>query len=317
MIYGLDENNEFYVECTPCTRPVGTIREEMELACQRLEHEHGNICISLSSGVDSQVLVHTFHTLGLPYRTAFLHYVGYNDNERANIDTLDKKYGIKTQVYEIEPDKHKDHVEELARQSRLPAEHHFMKMFVDSLDPEWNILQGIESFDFVWQNNICYCMESWTAIEIASQRAVNELDRPGRALAIDRRAPFNEFTLSLLDNDIVKGYVNGIEFIKNNGLVREGSNEKPKLIFGWELYVKPIIFGLYWEPGELELFPKGVSPEKIDWIMNPSEAVLRHNYINNCAFVPKDELIAHLKNFGSTEVKRWNQYKGKYYGNNT
>ena len=152
-------------------------------------------------------------------------------------------------------------------------------------------------------------MESWTAIEIASQRALREVKREGRIVSIDRRSKFNEFTLALLDNPIVEGYCNSIRYIAGNGLVEKKSGESPPLIFSWEYYVKPLLYGLYWK-GELELFPKDVSANNIDWIMNPADTRLRHNYKNKCAYVERNELISHLKDFGSNKTRRWHQYKG-------
>ena len=313
MEYGLDNKQEFYVDYTSCTRPIGNMRDEMEIACTNLaddaQSRSTSVLISLSSGLDSQVLLHTFHSLGLPFSTAFCHWPGYNDNERSNIDILDKKYDNKTTIIEINPDDHKEEVEKLAISTGIPAEHHLMKMFLKQLPNELDILQGIESFDFIFRNKKTYCMESWTAIEIASQRALQEVNREGKIVSIDRRSKFNEFTLALLSDSIVEGYCNSIRYIAGNGLIEKKSGESPPLIFSWEYYVKPLLYGLYWK-GELELFPKDVSANNIAWIMNPSDNRLRHNYKNKCAYVERNELINHLKDFGSNKTRRWHQYKG-------
>ena len=304
MEYGLDEKQEFYVDYTSCTRPVGSMRDEMEVLCTNLAEDaqsrNTSVLISLSSGLDSQVLLHTFNSLGLPYSTAFCHWPGYNDNERSNIDILDSKYNNKTTVIEINPDEHKKQVEDLAIKTGIPAEHHLMKMFLEQLPTD---------VDFIFRNKKTYCMESWTAIEIASQRALREVKREGHIVSIDRRSKFNEFTLALLDNPIVEGYCNSIRYIAGNGLVEKKSGESPPLIFSWEYYVKPLLYGLYWK-GELELFPKDVSANNIEWIMNPADTRLRHNYKNKCAYVERNELINHLKDFGSNKTRRWHQYKG-------
>jgi hypothetical protein len=105
---------------------------------------------------------------------------------------------------------------------------------------------------------------------------------------------------------VVHGYINGLEYIKGNGLVDKDTGQPPPLVFSWEYYVKPIIYGLYWGR-ELEIFPKYVSSEKVDYIMNPSDSRLRHNYKNKCVFVPRTELISHLSNWGSGETKRYTQ----------
>ena len=306
MIYGLNEQGKFFVEYTACERPIGNVRQEMERACTRLANE-GRVMISLSSGLDSQVLLHTFHTLKLPYECAFMHHPGFNDIELQQICKLEQKYGFKTTIVAVDPLSHRDEVEALAIETGLPAEHHLMKKFVAQLPEDRDILQGIESYDFVFKDGRCYCMESWTAIEIASQRALREVPRSGRIVAIDRRAPFNEFALAYLADSVVTGYLNALPYIRGNGLVERDTGEPPPLIFSWEYYVKPIIFGKYWGR-ELEYFPKYVSPEKIDWIMNPSDARLRHNYKNRCVYIERGELIKLLTNWGSGETRRWEQH---------
>ncbi len=305
MIYGLDENDKFYVEYTSCAEPIGNVRQEMEKSCIRLASE-GQVMISLTSGLDSQVLLHTFHTLGLPYECAFMYHPGYNDFEYNNIKILEKKYDFKCHIVEIDPMPLKEEVEALAIATGIPAEHHIMKKFLAQLPEDRDFCQGIESFDFIFRNGRAYCMESWTAIEVASQRALKQVPRSGKIVCIDRRAPFDNFALAYLSDPVVTGYINGLEYIKGNGLVDKETGEPPPLIFSWEYYVKPIIYGLYWGK-ELEIFPKYVSSEKIDYIMNPSDVRLRHNYKNKCVFVPRDELIEHLTNWGSNKTVRYTQ----------
>ncbi len=306
MKYGLTEQGKFFVEYTACERPIGNVREEMEKACRRLADE-GRILISLSSGVDSQILLHTFHSLGLPYECAFMHHPGYNDIELSQIRKLEQKYKFSATVVAVDPDQHREEVEALAIETGIPAEHHLMKKFVAQLPEDRDILQGIESYDFVFKDGRCYCMESWTAIEIASQRALQELPRSGKIVAIDRRAPFNEFALAYLADSTVTGYLNALPYIRGNGLVEKETGEAPPLIFSWEYYVKPIILGKFWRRGELEFFPKYVSPERISWIMDPSDTRLRHNYKNNCVYIERGELIKLLSNWGSGETRRWEQ----------
>ena len=305
MIYGLDNNDKFYVEYTSCSEPIGNVRQEMEKSCIKLA-SNGKILISLTSGLDSQVLLHTFHTLGLPYECAFMYHPGFNDFEYNNIKILEKKYDFKCIIVEIDPHTIKEEIEALAIETGIPAEHHMMKKFLAQLPEDMDFLQGIESFDFVFKQGKAYCMESWTAIEVASQRALKQVERSGKIVCIDRRATFNNFALAYLSDPVVTGYINGLEYIKGNGLVDKDTGEAPPLIFSWEYYVKPIIYGMYWGK-ELEIFPKYVSCEKVDFIMNPSDIRLRHNYKNKCVFIERDALITHLSNWGTNTTIRYTQ----------
>lgn len=308
MIYGLDNNNKFYVEYTSCAEPIGTVRQEMEKSCIRLAREaNTKVMISLTSGLDSQVLLHTFHTLSLPYECAFMYHPGYNDFEYNNIRILENKYRFQCHIVEIDPFAIREEIEAAAIATGIPAEHHMMKKFLAQLPEDRDFCQGIESFDFVFRKgNKAYCMESWTAIEVASQRALKQVERSGQIVCIDRRAPFDNFALAYLSDPVVTGYINSLEYIKGNGLVDADTGRPPPLIFSWEYYVKPIIYGMHWGR-ELEIFPKYVSSEKVDFIMNPTDTRLRHNYSNKAVFVPRDELVAHLSDWGSGRTIRYTQ----------
>jgi hypothetical protein len=304
MIYGLD-NDLFYVEYTSCTEPVGNMRQEMEKACRRLASE-GSVMISLSGGLDSQVLLHTFHTLGLPYQCAFLYFPGRNDTELRNVRILEQKYGFSCIVIDIDPFLFQAEAEGQALISGIPPEHHLMKRFLSQLPSDVDLLQGIESFDFRFKNGKVYCFESWNAIEVASQRALREVPRNGKIVCIDRRGKNNDFALSMLADDVVTGYINSINYIKGNGLIEADTQSPPKLIFSWEYYVKPILFGKYWG-NELEYFPKYISPENIPYIMKPENPLLKHDYLKHHVMVERSELISHLSDWGSNKTKRYTQ----------
>lgn len=305
MKYGLTEQGEFYVEYSACERPIGNVRQEMERCCLRLAEEGRKIMISLSSGLDSQILLHTFHSLGLPYECAFMHYPGYNEMELEQIRILEQKYNFKATVIAIDPDFHREEVEALAIETGIPAEHHLMKKWCAQLPDDRDILQGIESFDFVFQDDKCYCLESWTSLEIASQRAMRSVPRSGRIVCIDRRAPFSEFALAYLTDPVVKGYLNSLPYIRGNGLVEKDTGEVPGWHFCWDYYVKPILLGQYWDRKELEYFPKIKSPVNIPWIMEPVDKRLWHNYTNNCVYIERRELVRLLSDFGSGKTRRW------------
>jgi hypothetical protein len=311
MIYGL-QDDLFYVEYTSCSAPIGNMRQEMEKACARLASQ-GKVMISLSSGLDSQVLLHTFHTMGLPYECAFLYFPGYNERELTNIRILEKKYGFECIIISIDPNIYQQEVEQEALLTGIPPEHHLMKRFLMQLPDDRDLLQGIDSFDFVFRNGKVYCIESWNSIEVASQRALLQVPRSGKIVSVDRMAENNDFALAMLTDDIVSAYISSIEYFKGNGLVlqkdtfwEQAANSSPKLVFSWEYYVKPLLFGKYWG-NELEYFPKDVSPEHINYIMKPDNPLLKHNYLKHCVFIERQELIEHLSDWGSNKTKRYTQ----------
>ena len=303
--YGLDNNGKFYVEYTACERSIGTIRQEMEAACQRLA-DQGKVLISLSGGLDSQILVHTFHTLRLPYEAAFLYHPGINDVELQQVKIIEQKYGFKCIVVTIDPFKDQERYTQLAIESGIPPEHHLMKDFVSQLPDDRDILQGLDGPDLIFVEGKCYCLEAWNTIALARIRALEQLDRSGRIVTIDRRAPFSEFALAYLSDPVANSYINVFSYLQGNSLVEKETGKPPGMTVMWEHYVKPLIFGMHWK-NELEYFPKFASQWKIDWIYDPSDARLRHNYKQQRVLIERNTLINHLSQWGSNSTRRWTE----------
>ncbi len=307
--FGIDSNGKFYVEIIPCSRPIGNVRQEMEAACTNLASQ-GDIMIHLSGGLDSQVLVHTFHTLGLPYQAAFLYHPGVNEKEFAQVQVLEKKYGFKCVTITMDPAQHREWAEQQALNTKIPPEHWLMYKFTEQLPNDVDILQGIDSPDLVFRSNgSCYCLEAWNTIALARIRALEQLDRKGRIVTIDRRAPFSEFALAYLSDPIVDAYIHTITYTFGNGLVEKSSGKPVPMPFNWEYFVKPLIFGTHWK-NELEYFPKYSSQTQIDWLASPANPALRHNYSAQRVFIERNQLIAHLQQWGSTKILRQEEYDG-------
>ena len=104
MKYGLDQNDKYWIEYTSLPRSIGNMRQELDLACQRIANERKTI-ISLSSGLDSQVVLHSFVQQGLPHECAFMYHPGFNDSEFQNIKILEKKYNFKCNIIDIDPNR--------------------------------------------------------------------------------------------------------------------------------------------------------------------------------------------------------------------
>ena len=303
MKFGIDDNNKFYVEFTSCPRPVGNMREELDLACQRIASE-GKIMISLSSGLDSRVILHSFATQGLPYECAFMHHPGFNDGELANIRILEKKYGFTANVVEIDAMAVKDQVETLALETRVPVQHHVTKMFIDQIPEEYNVVEGIENPDLYMEDGRWKMMESWNAIDLMATRFHREHYRSNRLIHIDRRSEHDELAISMMTDDIAQAYRYAFPFIKNNGLVEKDTGEAPSMvIWGWTYYIKPIQFGKYWRD-ELIYFPKFAVQQQIEYQVNP---VVRHNYLDRAVFFDVERFLSHMTNWGSGKTIRYTQ----------
>jgi len=263
------ENNKFYVEYTSPGRKIGNMREELDLAVKTISDSSGDkLLLGLSSGLDSQVILHSLHEQGLPYTCAFLYMPGYNDHEYNNVKVLEKKYGFNALIAEIDPAKEKDEVLDQAYSQHILPNHFMHKKFLSLLPADMDYLNGIEGPDIVMneESGKRYIMEAHWNFENTRLRTLRSLDRSGKVLNIDRNETSEAFLLSIINDAVFRGYINSIRYILHNDLV-DGSGKKPGIIFNYNYYIKPIIMGRYWGH-ELLYFPKSMGVEKIDWIMN-------------------------------------------------
>jgi hypothetical protein len=286
------ENDRFFIEYESPGRPIGTFREELDLAIKKISDQSGDkLLLSLSSGLDSQIVLHSLHSQSLPYKCAFMHMPGYNDQELNNIKILEKKYGFEALVVEINPDEVKEEIlNQVSKRHILP--NHFMhKKFLSMLPKDLDFLAGIEGPDIVIgkKSNKRLLMEAFWNYENTRLRILREVDRDGKVLNLDRNDTSDALLASILKDPIVKGYVSSIHYIINNDLV-DGTRKKPSIIFNWNYYVKPIIMGRYWG-NELIYFPKSMGIEGVDWIINNP---LRQPYDVDVAYVEYWHLLKFL-----------------------
>ena len=113
------ENNLFYVDYSSCGG-VDTVKVECEKRAQELIKSNRPLLLGLSSGLDSQVVLHSFYSQGFKIDCSFLHLPGYNDNELAQVLLLEKKYGFKSIVVELDPMSIKDVVVEESTRLHIP-----------------------------------------------------------------------------------------------------------------------------------------------------------------------------------------------------
>lgn len=286
------ENNKFYVEYTSPRRPIGNMRQELDYMVKEIsDSSKDKLLLSLSSGLDSQVILHSLHQQQLPYQCAFLYHPGYNDSEYENLKILENKYGFKTVIIDIDPNKVKDEILEQAyAENQLP--NNFMhKKFISLLPEDLDVLIGIEGPDFILgrEKKRKFIMQAYNGFENTKLRTLRSAPRSGKVLTVDRDKNSDAFLASILNDSIVRGYVNSLRYIEENE-VYTAKGVKVPVIWNWNIYIKPIIMGRYWRE-ELEFFPKSMGVEKIDWIM---DCPIKLDYEYNVAFVEYKELIEFL-----------------------
>jgi hypothetical protein len=289
------ENNKFYVEYC-CNGPVGNLREEFNKRAVSLYEKNPKQMLGLSTGLDSQAVLHSFYTQGIPLEVAFMYLIGSNENELERLRSLEKKYNFKPIIVEIDPYKNKEELLELTKETGLVPYQLMHTDFLNQLPKDYDFIQGIHGPDFLYKNSVWYILETPNSFETARIRALQLSKRAGKIIGWERTG---EILYSLLKDDIVQSFMYSYSYIKNNGLCYNDGSEI-RIIDYWDLYIKPFIYGKYWKD-ELEYYPKYQGPEKIDWIMNGP----KHNFEKNLAAVPLTDLVNHLSKGDGSIMRFW------------
>jgi hypothetical protein len=263
MKYGF-EGDRFFLDLESCSRPHGTFREEHERRAQDIAAASNNIWLSLSGGVDSQSMLHSFMLLGVPVTCAFMHLPGYNDNEYDQIKILDKKYGgLKLEIVTFDVQAiEREVVYEGIRRDMPTLINILQRKFLSALPGDCDLVQQAHD-PFVWINpesRNSYYYQGYYLPEISRARMFESVKRTGRVFFWGDTP---EMLASILDDEIYRSAVYTSEYFDGNGAIIEG--KYLRTVDRWDYYIKPLVYGKYWKD-ELIYFPKFAGTEKINYI---------------------------------------------------
>ncbi len=299
MNYGLD-SGKFFIEYKSSVRPRGNMREESERYARELADQKGKYILGLSGGMDSQSVLHSFCTQGIPIETVFFYSPGYNDNEFEQVKILDKKYGVKTQILDIDPNSVREEIDALSVELDLPSKNSIRhSIFLSRLPDDYDfIVATYDPLIFVSPTDKLYYCIGYNYPEISRNRAYGRLQRKGKNIPYGVSA---EFLLSILDDEILRSVFIARKYFDGNGLM--GPMQNLKTTDRWDVYIKPIMYGKYWGD-ELIYFPKSGGAEKINFV----HAGTNYRYMlrDRAVAIPFEEFISFLKTQGGV-VKRFYQ----------
>jgi hypothetical protein len=288
------ENKQFFVDYASCSRSVGNLKQEFDIRARELYSYNKKLILGISSGLDSQAVMHSFCSQDLDIKYAFLYMPGFNDFEFENLKKLSKKYSTDPIIIEMNPLELKSELMDLYSKSGIPPSHIMQAKFLKQLPDDYDIVQGIHGPDFLFFKNQWFIFESANSIEIARLRAFLDVERKGKVIGWERTS---EITASLLTDDIVTSFMCAYNYISSSDLIYKSGKEIP-IIDYWDLYIKPFIYGKYWK-NELEYFPKKTGFENIEWIENGP----RHEYRKNLVKIPYKQLVDHLLSKSNTSQR--------------
>jgi hypothetical protein len=261
MIYGFD-NGKFYIDFKSCERPHGNMKEESDLRARQLAETGSKFLLGFSGGLDSQSVLHSFHTQGIPLETALLYLPGYNDNEYEQVKFIDKKYGIKSHIVDLDPMAVKNEILEISEKHDIPGKNNILQAkFLSLLPDDYDFIQMVhDPFVYVSPSYNLYYYQGYYLPEINRDRAFNMLERKGKHIFY---GDTTEFLLSVIDDEIFRAAFIAAMYYDGNGL--DLPDKKLKTFDRWDYYIKPLLYGKYWGD-TLTYFPKYQGFENIDYL---------------------------------------------------
>lgn len=299
--FGFDQD-KFFVEYDSCSREVGNLRNEFEKRAISLYENNPKLMLGLSSGIDSQSVLHSFYTQGMKIDCAFLYFPSYNESEFNNLKILEKKYGFKSIIIDIDPMKCKDEVLHIWETEGLPPNQTLQKKFLEQLPTDLDFMQGIHGPDLFYSEKY----KKWSILETANSFEIFRLrallsvkNRTGKIIGWERTP---EISLSLLTDPAITSFIYSYKYISQNKLIYKDGSDIPLMDY-WDLYIKPFIFGNYWKD-ELEYFPKYGGAEGIDYVLNGPY----HRYRKNLAQISYFDQVDHLKKMDGSTKRYYENY---------
>jgi hypothetical protein len=304
MNYGI-EDNKFYIDIKSCDRKPGNMREESEHRARELASKSDKLLLSLSSGVDSQSIVHSFQQIGATIDTVFMYLPGYNDYEYENLQIVAKKFNIKPMIIDFDPYKIKDDLIQESAETGIHVYSILWKHFLTLIPEDRDFLQMTHDPYVHWpeadvpDKEFCFYM-GYNMPEIHRDRAFRLVDRSGE-LYYYGDTP--EFLLSIIDDPIFRAALKAFPYIKDNGVVKDGADLMRA--DRWDYYIKPFMYGKYWKD-ELLYFPKYVGFEKLDFFN-----IIDGSYFKQSILVNYERFIKLLKSPPGNSFRFYEQVRLK------
>jgi hypothetical protein len=287
MKYGF-EDGKFYLEITSKTRPVGNLREECELRAREIAATSSKIMVSFSGGIDSQCMLHSFYTQNIPIETVLMYLPGYNDVEYKQVQALDKKYGMRTHIIDINP---LDYQDEFARQAielDMPNKNTLLqRKFLTLVPDDYDFIQNQGPDPLVYINPFhgqSSYFNGYYSDNIGRDRIFKTVNRKGKVIFWGES---DEYLLTTLNDDVHRAAIDSAKYFDENGATVPGRNLK--VHDRWDYYIKPLVIGKYWKK-ELTYYPKFSGFENIEFIKEKIGLKARHHAV----VIPYYKLIEFL-----------------------
>jgi hypothetical protein len=311
MNYGFSEGR-WYIDIPGLKRKVGNVREEHEFRAKEIYETYGKPLICLSSGLDSQVMIHSFFSQGIPFDCVFFN-SGHNKVEYTQLQVLIEKYKLKPEIINLNPHDYKDQILKESKEYKIFPNQIFIKLFLSKLPDDANVLQSmhdpyvhVDSRTGEWQFFTGYNIN-----EITRDRIFKTLNRKGNHIWY---GDSSEFLYSIITDPTFLSGLYCHDYIKGTGLHKTKLGTDPIYLYTldkWDYYIKPLLYGKYWK-NELEYFPKYAGFEDIDFLSENGGGAFWVK--ERVALIPYHELIKNLES--GIDSRYYENFHKPYVSNN-
>lgn len=269
MNYGLTDDGTFYVEYDSCRYTPGNMREETDRRAAELGSKYSNIWVTNSGGVDGQAMIVSFKNAGVPFESAFMWNPGHNDNELEQVKQVDALHNIKTHIIKLDPEDYKKEILTQSIEHNIHPNSILQNVFVSKLPDNANVVSMVhDPFVLILNQPVStgdrvFWYQGYYSPEIFRDRAANLLNRSGKVISF---GDTSEMLYSILSDDVYQACINSWEYFRDNGLSKPDTELNG--VDRWDYYIKPLIYGKYWNRDELIFFTKNQGFKTIDWINN-------------------------------------------------
>jgi len=295
MIQGF-ENNKWYIDYTACDRAVGTLRQEHLFRAKTIAENSNKIMLSNSGGTDSQVMLLSFIEQHIPFESVFLYLPGYNDHEYRQVQEVDKKWNLSTQIIDLDPYEFKEEFEQESLEHNIQIYSILHKKFFTLVPDDCDFVSNItDPYIHMDLNNNPFWFQGHNSYEVVRQRAFELVNRKGRFLFW---GDSSEMLASTLSDEVVSACNASWRYMRGNGLTKPNAvNVFVHSLDKWDYFIKPILYGKHWKD-EILYFPKSQGFEKIDFLNN------YYPMFKNGMMTPFNEFVDFLIN-GNGKTQRY------------
>jgi hypothetical protein len=293
--YGF-EDDRFVLKINPASQPNLNFKEACVYRAKELYDNLNYPAISLSGGLDGQIVLNSFYCQGLKVDCVFRHYPGFNDIELDWVNKLKEKYNFNLIKFEINPYDIKNEILKEYNDTQIFPGELMYKKFISMLPDDMDIVQGFEGPVIVNGFGSLYYLESYNTFEMVRRKAISLLNRKGKFVNFERNS---NVMSAILQEEIFQGFLDTYEYFSGHEFTESLKEFLPD---AWDLYVKPFLYHKHWK-NDLMYFPKYRGTEGIHWLGN------YRTYYRERMIVINIEQFKKFLLSGNSEYKRFEESK--------